>query len=147
MTTDAVCHRMPGVPQDPAKGGRTCARPLIHPHKHRLVEAVRDYVHLNHHKPIGLAEAASVMRMNACYLSTVFSQTAGVTFREFLEDVRLAKAKELLRDPRNRISEVAQATGYASADAFRHAFKARLEVSPTEWRTREQAWQALDPGL
>ena len=74
------------------------------------------------------------MKMNTSYLSTLLSQTTGVTFHHFLEEVRLSKAKELLRDPRNRIGEVACAIGYASPDAFRHAFKAHEGLSPEAWR-------------
>jgi AraC-like DNA-binding protein len=41
----------------------------------------------------------------------------------------------MLADPRNRVSEVASAVGFASTDAFRHAFKARQGASPSHWRT------------
>jgi len=74
------------------------------------------------------------MKMNASYLSALFSQTTGATFHHFLEEVRLSKARELLRDPRNRIGDVARASGYASLDAFRHAFKAHEGLSPEAWR-------------
>jgi two-component system response regulator YesN len=57
-----------------------------------------------------------------------------VTFHHFLEEVRLSKARELLRDPRNRVGEVADAAGYASPDSFRHAFKAHEGLSPDAWR-------------
>jgi two-component system response regulator YesN len=72
--------------------------------------------------------------MNATYLSALFSQTTGETFHHFLEEIRLSKAKELLRYPRNRVGEVACAAGYASPDAFRHAFKAHESLSPGVWR-------------
>jgi two-component system response regulator YesN len=93
-----------------------------------------DFVHQHYHRPVGLGELASAMRMNASYLSALFSQTTGVTFHHFLEEVRLSKAKELLRDPRNRVSEAARAAGYASPDSFRHAFKAHEGLSPEAWR-------------
>ena len=93
-----------------------------------------DFVHQHYHRPISLDDLASAMRMNASYLSTLFSQTTGVTFHQFLEEVRLSKAKALLRDPRNRVGEVACAAGYASPDAFRHAFRAHEGLSPEAWR-------------
>jgi two-component system response regulator YesN len=74
------------------------------------------------------------MKMNASYRSALFSQTTGVTFHHFLEEVRLSKAKALLRDPRNRVGEVACAAGYACPDSFRHAFKAHEGLSPETWR-------------
>jgi AraC-like DNA-binding protein len=120
-------HRLPGLPE-------STVQPGLGSHARNLVDAMLDYVHQNYHRPIGLDELASAMKMNASYLSALFSQTTGVTFHHLLEEVRLSKAKELLRDPRHRVGEVASSAGYASPDAFRHAFKAHEGLSPEAWR-------------
>jgi AraC-like DNA-binding protein len=120
-------HRLPGLPE-------STVQPGLGSHAQKLVEAMRDYVHQHYHRPLNLDDVASAMKMNASYLSAVFSQTTGVTFHQFLEEVRLSKARELLRDPRHRVGEVARAAGYASLDAFRHAFKAHEGRSPGTWR-------------
>ena len=120
-------HRLPGLPE-------CTIQPGLGSHAQKVVEAMHDYVHQHYHRPIGLGDLASAMKMNASYLSALFSQTIGVTFHQFLEEVRLAKARELLRDPRNRVCEVASAAGYASPDSFRHAFKAHEGRSPSTWR-------------
>jgi len=103
-------------------------------HAQKLVASMLDYVHQHGHRPISLDELASAMKRNASYLSALFSQTTGMTFHQFLEEVRLSKARELLCDPRNRVGEVARAAGYASPDSFRHAFKAHVGLSPEAWR-------------
>ena len=123
-----LCHRLPGLPE-------STVQPCLGSHAQELVKAMRDYVHQHAHRPINLKELAAAMKMNASYLSALFSQTSGVTFHHFLNEVQISKAKELLRDPRNRVSEVAGAAGYASPDAFRHAFKAHESLSPEAWRT------------
>ena len=46
------------------------------------------------------------------------------------------KAEALLRDPCQHICDVASAVGFASAHHFRHAFKARMGIAPSNWRTR-----------
>jgi AraC-like DNA-binding protein len=120
-------HRLPGLPE-------SAGQPGLGSHAQKLVDVMLDFVHQHYHRPISLEDLASAMRMNASYLSALFSQTTGVTFHQFLEEVRLSKAKELLRDPRNRIGEVACAAGYASPDSFRHAFKAHERLSPEAWR-------------
>ena len=120
-------HRLPGLP-------KSTLQPGLGSHARKLVEAMLDFVHQHYHHPINLKELASAMKMNASYLSALFSQRTGVTFHQFLEEVRLSKAKALLRDPRNRVGEVAGAAGYASPDAFRHAFKAHEGLSPEAWR-------------
>jgi AraC-like DNA-binding protein len=121
-------HRLPGLPE-------STLQPGLGSRAQKIVEAMFDYVHEHYSRPINLDEVASAMKKNASYLSALFSQTTGVTFHHFLEEVRLSKAKELLRDPRNRIRKVAGATGYASLDAFRHAFKVHEGLSPAAWRT------------
>ena len=120
-------HWLPDLPE-------STVQPGLGSHTRKLVEAMRDYVHQHYHRPISLGELASDMKMNASYLSALFSRTTGVTFHHFLDEVRLSKAKELLRDPRNRVGEVAYAAGYASPDSFRHAFKAHEGLSPEAWR-------------
>jgi two-component system response regulator YesN len=120
-------HRLPGLLESTDQPGSGN-------HAQELVKAMRDYVHQHAHRPINLKELAAAMKMNASYLSALFSQTTGVTFHQFLEEVRLSKARELLHDPRNRVGEVAYAAGYASPDSFRHAFKAHEGLSPEAWR-------------
>jgi AraC-like DNA-binding protein len=125
----------PDGPQTPALPGRLDS-PAHAVHAGKIVAAMRDFVGQNYHRPFGLNEVAAALKMNAAYLSALFSHHTGQKFRQFLEAVRLAKARELLGDPRIRIGEVAGATGYASPDAFRHAFKAREGLSPEAWRER-----------
>jgi two-component system response regulator YesN len=120
-------QRLPDLPE-------STVQPGLGSHAQKLVEAMANYVYQHGHRPINLKDLASAMKMNASYLSALFSQTTGVTFHQFLENIRLFKAKELLRDPRNRVGEVACAVGYASPDSFRHAFKAHEGLSPEAWR-------------
>jgi AraC-like DNA-binding protein len=124
---DQLRHRLPDLPE-------STLQPALGSHAQKLVEAMLEYVHQHCHRQISLHDLASAMKMNASYLSALFSQTTGVTFHCFLEEVRLSRAKELLRDPRNRVGEVARAAGYASPDAFRHAFKAYEGLPPEAWR-------------
>jgi len=121
-------HRLPSLPE-------SSLEPAVGSQGEKHVRQMLDYVQQHGHRPINLNELAQAMKLNASYLSALFSEMTGVPFHQFLKEVRLAKAKDLLRDPRNRVCEVACATGYASADAFRHAFKAQEGVSPEAWRS------------
>jgi two-component system response regulator YesN len=94
---------------------------------------MRDYVLKHYDHPLQLSDVAAALGKNAAYLSTLFSQTTGVTFHHYLEEVRLAKAKELLSDPANCVGDVACAVGYGSASHFRHVFKDRTGVAPHLW--------------
>lgn len=101
----------------------------------QIVGAMQDYVLAHYHVPLQLGDVATVLGRNATYLSTLFSRTTGVTFHHYLEEVRLARAKELLSDPANRVCEVACAVGYGSASHFRHVFRGRTGVAPHLWHS------------
>jgi AraC-like DNA-binding protein len=120
-------RRLPGLPE-------STVQPRLGRHARKLVEAMLHYVHQHYHHPVSLGEMASAMKMNASYLSALFSQTTGVTFRHYLEELRLVKAKDLLQDPVKRVSEVAYAVGYTTPNHFRDAFKTRVGIPPSAWR-------------
>ena len=100
----------------------------------QIAQFTLDYLRQNYHRQIRLTDAASALKMNPTYLSSLFSHTVGISFHHCLEEFRLAKAKELLRDPRNRVREVAAAVGFASEGSFRHVFKDRAGLAPSAWR-------------
>ncbi len=110
-------------------------QPAAGTHVPPIVQAMVAYVHQHYHRPMSLGEVAAALKMNAAYLCGLFSRHLGVTFHHYLVEVRMAKARELLLDPKQRVCEVACAVGYASADQFRHAFKAHAGVPPSAWRS------------
>jgi AraC-like DNA-binding protein len=119
--------RLPDVPEEttpPAAGDGA----------RQTVERMLAYVHEHYQKPMSLGQLAQALGRNASRLSTVFSHTTGVPFHAYLDELRLAKAKQLLRDAGRSIVQVACETGYASDDWFRHAFKAHTGLSPGAWR-------------
>lgn len=104
-------------------------------HAGMIIQAMLDYVDQHYQRPMALSDVAADLKMNASYLSDLFAKRMNVTFHRYLADLRLAKAKKLLSDPRNRVCEVACAVGYASANHFRDVFKAREGLSPCAWRS------------
>lgn len=64
-------------------------------------------------------------------------QRLGISWREYKKLRIIGMAMDLLRDPRNRIGMVAEATGYNSAAHFSKIFKQHTGSSPTEWRRRQ----------
>jgi AraC-like DNA-binding protein len=113
---------------------KTAPPPSFNSRAQQIVQEMVAYMQEHYQRPLSLGDVASALKMNASYISNLFSQTLGVTFHSYLEEFRLAKARELLRDPHSRICEVACAVGYASPDQFRHVFKIRVGVPPSAWR-------------
>jgi len=103
-------------------------------HNQRIVQRMLDYIHEHYSHPMQLSHLAAALSMNASYVSSLFSTTTGVTFHHYLEQFRLARAKNLLRDPLKRVKEVASAVGYPNPDHFRKVFRTHVGIPPSEWR-------------
>jgi AraC-like DNA-binding protein len=103
-------------------------------HAAQLVQVMLDYTRQHYCRPMALRDVAAHLGLNANYLSDLFHKTTGMTFHHYLDDLRLEKAEELLRDPRARVCEVARAVGYASPNHFRNMFKAHKSLTPSVWR-------------
>jgi YesN/AraC family two-component response regulator len=98
-----------------------------------------DYIHEHYSHPVELHDLAAAMNLNASYVSSLFSTTLGVTFHQYLVAFRLARAKDLLRDPAKRVSEVAYAVGYSNPGHFRNVFTTRIGIPPSAWRQTQAA--------
>ena len=105
----------------------------------QLVHRMLDFIRQNLSRPITLQQCADELKLNPVYLCTLFARTAGVPFKAYLIHARIAKAKALLSDPVQRVSEVAFAVGYTDEDYFRRAFKAATGLSPAAWRGARRA--------
>jgi len=70
------------------------------------------------------------------YLSHVFSQYMGVTFTEYLTDVRMHHARTMLVESGRSIGEIADRTGYSDVYYFSKVFKRHHTMPPGMYRKR-----------
>ena len=68
------------------------------------------------------------------YISQLFKEQTGQTLSEYLEQIRINKAIELLVNTKMTIDEIARQTGYNSPHSFRRAFKRVSGASPGMYR-------------
>ncbi|GIP46885.1 hypothetical protein J53TS2_04760 [Paenibacillus sp. J53TS2] len=81
-----------------------------------------------------LQSVAQKVYMTPTYLSMLFRTNTGKTFIEHLTDIRIDKAKELLRTTHLKNYEVAEKVGYQDPRYFSQIFKKKVGVSPSEYR-------------
>jgi two-component system response regulator YesN len=79
---------------------------------------------------------ASEVSLSASHFSVVFSQEAGQTFKEYLTEIRINKAKELLRMTSLRSADIAFQVGYNDPHYFSSVFKKNTGLSPIEFRSQ-----------
>lgn len=100
-----------------------------------MISRVQRYLRHNYMRfDISLDTVSDLLGLNASYFSTVFKRSMGVNFIDYLTDLRVNAAKELLSDPLRPTGEVAGMVGYESANYFTRAFKKKTGMTPTEYR-------------
>ena len=68
------------------------------------------------------------------YLSSLFHRKQGMTFSDYLQQVRMTKACELLKNPEIRQYQIAALVGYDNPKNFTRAFKAYYQMTPQAYR-------------
>ncbi|RTE07159.1 helix-turn-helix domain-containing protein [Paenibacillus whitsoniae] len=94
--------------------------------------------HLDEHyaKTYSLPEAAEMAHLSVSHFSSLFKKSTGLTYLNYVNQLRIEKAKEELLAPEVKIYEVAAAVGFASLPYFNRIFKQLTGVTPQEYRKR-----------
>lgn len=103
------------------------------------VTRARQFIHEHSDEEISLGDVARFAAISPFYLCKKFKEVTGLHFTDYVSRVRVEKAKELLRNPNHRISEVAYQTGFQSLSHFNRCFKRIAGESPTLCREKMQA--------
>ena len=105
-----------------------------------LIQQARDYIDGHYMNPdLSLHDIAALVNLSPSHFSVVFGQEADQTFKDYLTEVRLQKAKELLRATAFKTTYIACLVGYNDPHYFSFVFKKNTGCSPTEFRAQAQA--------
>ncbi|OPA79095.1 DNA-binding response regulator [Paenibacillus selenitireducens] len=100
------------------------------------VKRACDYIRENYQSDHTLAEVCGRFGMSVSYFSVQFKKYTGYSFVNYLNRVRIEKAKELLLQSNLKIYEVAGEVGYDTLQYFNRVFKQAVHMTPGEYRSR-----------
>ena len=103
-----------------------------------IVEQIRDYVDLHITEEITVASIAKEMNVSMYYISHLFKRVTGTTIVKYANELRLTKAKLLLKDTEDSINDIALRCGFNSASYFSEVFLKSEKISPSEFRKYNQ---------
>jgi two-component system response regulator YesN len=100
----------------------------------QMIQQMKEYIADNYQKGITLSEMARDFNISISYLSSLFHEETGESFSEYLNLLRLNKAKELLKSTDIKIYQIADRLGFNDAYYFSSWFKKQVGASPTTYR-------------
>lgn len=102
--------------------------------KHEKIQNVRNYLKKNFAKNISLDYLAQHFYINKYYLTRIYKETYQQTITQTLTQIRITKAKELLRYSDLSMDEIASQCGFQDASYFSKVFKKMEGESPQKYR-------------
>lgn len=85
---------------------------------------------------LSLESVAAALGVSAGHLSRLFSRHRATSFRRYLNEKRLERARRLLLDPLYNVAQVAEACGYPNAAYFARAFRRATGMTPSRYARR-----------
>ncbi|WP_167959102.1 response regulator [Anaerosporobacter faecicola] len=100
-----------------------------------VVSQAKHYINTHYTKDISLDDVSREVDISPYYFSKIFKEETGENFIEYVTNVRIEKAKELLIGTDYSMKEICCRIGYADPNYFSRAFKKNVGVTPTEYKS------------
>lgn len=102
-----------------------------------LIENALSIIEERYLQELSLHTVAKELHVSEGHLSKLFHRETGTTFSNYVNQLRIGKSKELLRDTNMTISEIAFAVGYNHQNYFTRVFKKIAGMSPSVFRAKK----------
>jgi len=93
-----------------------------------------DFIERHYREDLSLKEISTNVYLSPGYLSTIFKNETGMTIYDYITQVRMKAAGNLVLDPDVKIQDVALAVGYNNIQSFIRFFKKAYKMTPLEYR-------------
>ena len=100
----------------------------------RPITEAKRYIQQHYREALRLEDVSSAVGFNATYFSTLFKKETGQNFMDYLTELRISKAKELLCGDKLSVQDVAEMVGYRDLKYFSRLFKKAAGVSPSDYK-------------
>ncbi len=102
--------------------------------KLQLMKDAMAFIQANYQRGLTLGEVARVVDLSPGYFSRLFKKWRGITWTEYVAQLRMEKAMRLLRNSGQSIGEISSALGYGDPNYFSRAFSKATGMSPSKFR-------------
>ena len=100
----------------------------------RLI-AIKNFIQANY-QTVSLDDVAEKFGMSSGYVSRYFKAKSGISFMDYVQQIKMKKAKTLLKNSTLSIEKIAENTGYPNVEHFSRMFKKKYGIAPKEYRNK-----------
>jgi transcriptional regulator GlxA family with amidase domain len=112
---------------------------------YKRLSVAREWIHANYSSPTPLETMAETALLNRQHFLRMFRDCFGITPHQYVIDVRLTAARQLLLETKEPVTAICRATGFESLPSFSGLFRQRFGVSPTAYRQGSHAQSPAPP--
>ena len=105
----------------------------------RFFAQIKEYIDFRYAQPLSQQQIADQFYVSVSYLSHAFKKFYGVGMTQYVNQVRLEKAKELLVHSSLSIGQVARQTGFRDEKYFSRVFRQTVGCPPSQYRAQSEA--------
>lgn len=120
-----VCHLLALLFQETQK-----SEPIL---KNKGLAAAATYAQAHYKEPLTVQQLAGISGYSVSHFSRAFSKAYGISPLTYINDLRIARAKTMLREELFTLAEIAEACGFANAYYFSRVFKQSVGVPPGKY--------------
>ena len=102
-----------------------------------LLVSMINFMQANY-QTVTLEDMAEQFHLSVPYLSKFIHEKSGKTFGEQVTNIRMKKARTLLKNGNMTVENIAAAVGYPSVEHFSRTFKKLYDMTPVEYRNGEK---------
>ena len=98
------------------------------------IRMAKQYIQEHYNEAISLETVSSEVGFNPAYFSTIFKKATGQNFMDYVKEVRINSAKDLLIHTSLDVAEIAQSVGYSDIKYFSRLFRKATNLTPSDYR-------------
>jgi len=112
---------------------------FLHPERNKkefkqIIKSACDYIHIHYMDDLTLTQMAEYTELSISHFGSLFKRYTGESLISYINQVRVEKAKELLRNSNDKLYFIAEKVGFSSQTYFIRVFKNITGMSPNEYR-------------
>lgn len=100
----------------------------------KIINKIKEIIKRQYNKDLSVTDIANEVYLSPNYISLIFKQETGITITEYITNVRMEAAKELLSTTDFKIFEIAEMVGYENPHYFSTVFKKSTGIHPQNFR-------------